>query len=144
MRSQQLPRLNECRLSLDIDNPLLKYHGRVSSQFEFLRKLEFVVVIENEPTYLTEKLLNAIIAGCVPLYLGPPLSEFGVPDDVAVQVNGIKGSFYEAFRYSNPDQIASILLQGRNWITNPKTLSRWGVLSGFDKLSTRIKELAKV
>ncbi len=142
LRSQQIPRLNECRLSLDIDNPLLKYHGRVSSQLEFLRSLVFAVVIENEPTYLTEKLLNAIIAGCVPLFLGPPLSEFGVPDDVAVQVNGIKGSFYEAFRYSNPDQIASVLLKGRNWITNPETLDRWGVLSGFDRLSARIKELA--
>lgn len=143
LRSKQLPRVNQCRLSLDLSNPSLKYHGRVSSQLEFLRSLEFAVVIENEPTYLTEKLLNAIIAGCIPLFLGPPLSEFGVPDGVAVQINGTRGSFYEAFRYSNPDQIASILHQGRNWITNPETLNRWGVLSGFDRLSTRIKELSK-
>ena len=142
LRSQNRPDLKRLYRPLDLGNPNIKYHGRVRSQLEFLRTLKFAVVIENEASYVTEKLLNAIIAGCVPIYLGPPLFEFGIPDDVAIQVNGFGASFYDAFKFSTDDQVNSVLNSGRNWITSTDTLHRWGVLAGFERLASRIKELS--
>lgn len=137
-----VPDFRECHFPMRIKNENLEFLGRVDSQFDFLRTLQFAIVIENEANYVTEKLLNAVIAGCVPLFFGPPLSEFGIPDDVAIQINGLSESFYDALQNCTLEQIDQITLRGRRWITNPSTLERWGVLSGFERLASRIKELS--
>ena len=142
LKSQIVPDFRECHLPLDVKSVGLNYFAQVQSQYDFLKQIDFAVVIENEATYLTEKLLNAVVAGCVPLFFGPPLSEFGVPDDVAIQVNGLRGSFYDAYRSTSQERSASIRSKGREWMSNPVTLERWSVLAGFNRLSSRIRELS--
>jgi len=137
-----VPDFRQCHLPMNVNNKNLSYFGRVDSQFDFLRTLQFAVVIENEANYITEKLLNAVIAGCVPLFFGPPLSEFGIPDDVAIQINGLNQSFFDALQNCSREQIDQVILRGRQWITSTSTLARWGVLSGFERLASRIEELS--
>jgi len=137
-KAQTVPRIASIRAPIDIKNKHLRYHGWVESQFNFMKGLQFVVVIENEASYVSEKILNAIVAGCIPLYLGPPLREFGIPDGVAIQVNGLKGQFSAAFNNASRKQIAEVLEIGRQWITSDDTLSRWGVRQGFNRLAERI------
>ena len=142
LSARVIPDLRESHLPMRVKSKNLKYFGRVDSQFDFLRTLQFAVVIENEANYVTEKLLNAVIAGCVPLFFGPPLSEFGIPDDVAIQINGLNESFYDGMQNCSCEKIDQIILKGREWITSPSTLERWGVLSGFERLASRIEELS--
>lgn len=49
--------------------------GRISNKFEFISKYRFVLAFENEsfPGYLTEKLVDGILAGGIPIYWGDPL-----------------------------------------------------------------------
>jgi hypothetical protein len=42
-------------------------------------------VIENSPDYVSEKLFDVLVHGVVPLYVGPPLEEFGIPSSLVVQ-----------------------------------------------------------
>ena len=51
----------------------------VTNKFEVLAKSDFHIVIENSSTYVSEKLIDAMVAGCIPLYLGPDLGKYGVP-----------------------------------------------------------------
>ena len=44
------------------EGPNLRLHGRVDSQIEFFAQYQFALVIENEATYVSEKILNAIMA----------------------------------------------------------------------------------
>lgn len=60
--------------------------GTVDSTVDTMRLYEVAVVIENEPTYVSEKLFDALAAGCVPVYVGPPLGEYRIPEHLAVQV----------------------------------------------------------
>ena len=50
------------------------FKGVVSGKDEVLSKYRFCLVIENmsERSFITEKIFHAIIAGCVPIYLGAP------------------------------------------------------------------------
>jgi hypothetical protein len=51
---------------------LSNYRGYVSSKIDLLKRYRYCIVMENQrqPGYITEKLLDGIVAGAVPLYWG--------------------------------------------------------------------------
>lgn len=49
----------------------VRFLGRVSSEIEFNSSIKIAIVIENEPTYTSEKLINALLAGSAVVYVGP-------------------------------------------------------------------------
>ena len=53
-----------------------EYCGRVDDKFVELSKYKYALIIENEADYISEKLFDAISAGCVPVYIGYDLSTF--------------------------------------------------------------------
>lgn len=53
----------------------------VTDKFEILSESEFHLVVENSSTYVSEKLIDAMIGGAIPIYYGPPLSDYGIPSD---------------------------------------------------------------
>ena len=52
---------------------------------QVLRSYRVSLVIENELTYLSEKLFDALAAGCIPVYVGPETSEYGIPSALVFQ-----------------------------------------------------------
>jgi hypothetical protein len=50
-----------------------------------MNQYRFSLIIENSLDYVSEKLFDAIQFGTVPIYVGPQLSEFGIPNEVAIQ-----------------------------------------------------------
>jgi hypothetical protein len=42
--------------------------------------------MENEASYVSEKLFDALVYGCIPIYVGPNLEEFGIPQNVAFKI----------------------------------------------------------
>lgn len=51
----------------------ISFVGRVESEIDYLSDCEVALVIENEQTYASEKLLNALLAGCKVVYVGPKM-----------------------------------------------------------------------
>jgi hypothetical protein len=58
--------------------------GPVDSK-SVMNQYRFSLIIENSLDYVSEKLFDAIQFGTVPIYVGPQLSEFGIPNEVAIQ-----------------------------------------------------------
>jgi hypothetical protein len=56
------------------------------SKQEILRTYKYTLVIENDRTYMSEKLFDALIAGCIPIYVGPSVSDYGIPGDLVIEV----------------------------------------------------------
>ena len=54
-------------------NPRVVPKGHNPNFLEILTNREFALVIENQSDYVSEKLLNALLAGCIPIYVGPSL-----------------------------------------------------------------------
>lgn len=64
--------------------PWPSYHGPVKSKIELLKKYKFVICYENAkgiPGYITEKIFDALAAGCVPIYWGAPNINKFVPEN---------------------------------------------------------------
>jgi hypothetical protein len=63
---------------------LQNYRGETSNKIQTMTCYRFALVIENSADYVSEKLVDAVIAGTIPVYVGPKLENFGIPSNVAV------------------------------------------------------------
>ena len=59
--------------------------GQVYDKHSIILNSKFSVVVENSDDYVSEKLLDAIMGGSIPIYYGPNLSKTGIPEDLVVR-----------------------------------------------------------
>lgn len=51
----------------------------VVDKFKVITQSEYHLAIENSSTYVSEKLIDAMVGGAIPIYYGPELSDYGIP-----------------------------------------------------------------
>lgn len=62
------------------------YKGVAQDKLSVMSDYKFALVIENDIDSLTEKLFDAIFAGTIPFYLGPPLERFTSMNEYCIQL----------------------------------------------------------
>lgn len=77
-----------------------KSKGPVEDKLATMSNYKYALVIENSAEYMSEKLMEALFAGCIPVYVGPNPEEYGIPKDLVIwtkpNTTAIKNSFEEA------------------------------------------------
>lgn len=63
------------------------YKGSVANKNKAMSNYKVALVVENSSEFLTEKLFDAWFAGCIPVYLGPPVEAFGIPEHLVFTIN---------------------------------------------------------
>ena len=112
--------------------------GIVDDKHAVLLECEFVAAIENSRSYVSEKLFDAVIAGCVPLYVGAPLPSYGIPAEVAVALPSSALAFVDAVRTLTTEQKDAVLAAGRAWLADDYTWSIWAMPNGMRRLADEI------
>lgn len=74
------------------------YKGRVKDKILTHSKYLVSIVIENSPDYVSEKLFDCIVSKSVPIYVGPPLTDFGIPRELALTTKANFKDIEEAIR----------------------------------------------
>jgi len=69
LMARQIPDLQETFSGI-LKTPR-RLEGFIDDKFEILRNAEISVVIENESDYVSEKVFDSLIAGAIPVYVGP-------------------------------------------------------------------------
>jgi len=59
-------------------------YGMVPDKFDAIERFKVSLVIENSATYVSEKLLDAIAGGTIPVYVGPDISKISLLDGLYV------------------------------------------------------------
>lgn len=136
----QLPDLSKFRLKIKFGIPGINYAGEVMSAVQHLSESRFALVIENEPTYVTEKLFLAIQAGSVPIYVGPPLREFGIPEQIAIPLSANKSAIKKLDLILSDEDMIRISEAGWKWASSPQTLDKWLQRNIFDRLVAYLGE----
>lgn len=79
------------------------FHGPCNDKHELLSRYKFTIAYENTayPGYVTEKVIDAIVAGSVPVYLGAP--------DITEQLPAT--AFIDARAFSSPEAISARMEQ---------------------------------
>lgn len=76
------------------------------------------IVIENSPDYVSEKLVDAISAGVAPLYVGPPLQQFGFPSSVAIECPPQADAIVDALLGLTSERAEELVAFGRHWLAS--------------------------
>jgi hypothetical protein len=104
-----------------------KMVGRVADSIGFLSRHKVAVVIENEATYVSEKLFNALLAGCVCVYVGPPMNPSDFPSGFLIQsppeLDKIQESVVKALLDADPPKREEI----ERWIIESEAAKSWSV-----------------
>jgi hypothetical protein len=61
----------------------INYYGPTENKIETMGHYKYSLVIENSHEYVSEKLIDAILAKTVPLYIGANLEKLNIPPNIA-------------------------------------------------------------
>ena len=95
--SLELPRISGLSLWLQTYS---KSQGPVTKKLQTMSRFKYALVIENSAEYMSEKLMEALFAGCIPVYVGPDPERYGIPKELVIRaepnVHSIKNGLAEA------------------------------------------------
>lgn len=95
--------------------------GTVHAKADAFAVAEISIVIENSSDYVSEKLIDAVCAGVVPLYVGPPLDHFGIPNSLAIQCGPSAEEVLAALLQVTPTRRSEIVAAGREWLMSAES-----------------------
>jgi hypothetical protein len=59
--------------------------SKVKNKQDFLESVQVAIIIENGLDYVSEKIFDCFRAGTVPVYVGPELKVFGIPENTVIR-----------------------------------------------------------
>lgn len=108
--------------------------GTVADKHEILKQSKFNLVIENAPETVSEKLFDALIAGAIPIYIGPNLAKFNLPESLVIETDGSIGHVREVINNYDERKIKEVLKSGSDFITSGQFVNEWAA----DKVNSNI------
>lgn len=111
--------------------------GRVDDKFTELSKYQYALVIENETDYLSEKLFDAISAGCVPVYIGYNLNSFEKLSNCVIQIEPDVTKIIDFFKTNN----TKLYKEKKDYIDNPENYSSDLNIFSLDSSSKKISKI---
>jgi hypothetical protein len=99
--------------------------GPVEDGHRFLGSGTLALVIENDPDYVSEKLINALVAGAIPIYVGPDLDPTNIPESLIVRSEPNPKDIVEAINRLAPTDLRKKGIEISTWIREPLNTNPW-------------------
>ena len=97
----------------------------VQNKSEFLAGYSRCLVIENSVEFLSEKLFDALAAGTYPIFVGPTIENFGLPNWLCSEADPNIASIEEAIRASKMVDLEAWRQDAFNWLTSSDVDRSW-------------------
>lgn len=79
------------------------------------------LVIENEQTYLSEKLFDSLASGCITVYVGPNVVDYGIPNGLVFQAEPTLKSIKEQLEHALKADYQKFQVELTSWMKSPET-----------------------
>ena len=112
--------------------------GSIKSKHEVLQKSKFSLVVENSNSYVSEKLFDALINGCIPIYIGPRLEDVGLPAELAIEGMRSAEDIEGVLQDIGKEKIQSMLLSINSFLRSSLFLDLWTEESVWTRISDEI------
>jgi hypothetical protein len=134
--SLKLPRLSGLDLWFQ-DYP--KSKGPVDDKLKTMSEYKYALVIENSAEYMSEKLMESLFAGCIPIYVGPDPEEFGIPRELVIRAQPSLLSIQEALREANRWDMNEFQTKLRAFLGSSVVRDQWDHTSVYKRLLQKIQ-----
>jgi hypothetical protein len=91
---------------------------------EVLVRHKVSLVIENELTYLSEKLFDTLAARCIPVYVGPDVRDYGIPGSLVFQADSNIRSIEKQISLALKSDYVSFLHELERWLNSSETKAK--------------------
>jgi hypothetical protein len=102
-----------------------RYQGVSFNKKETLSKYQYALVIENSLEYFSEKFFDALVSGCIPIYVGVDLTKFQIPDDFYIKAEPNLDSITEAFNEARRIDYDLWRYRALRWLEDEETKNSW-------------------
>lgn len=96
--------------------------GPIEQKRHALRLAPTTIAIENSLDFVSEKLFDPILCGVVPVYVGPDVSQFGIPHSVALLAPADSRQVVEIVRNASRNQLEEVRAAGLEWVQSGSAL----------------------
>jgi hypothetical protein len=104
----------------------LAYLGSTNDKLKTMSSYKVAIVIENSKELITEKLFDAFFAGCIPVYVGPPLENFGIPDHLYVRAEASVKSLSSAISRALALNYGAWKRKAHQFLSQKQVQNIWG------------------
>ena len=126
-----------------IESKKCNFVGFIDDKITFMNGFRYALIIENDNYRPTEKIFDALMAGCIPIYFGPIFSEDEIPSDIFIRIKSPKkfANFLKMLEDVPESDYTSMRDRGQAWISSVETFERWSENQLMSGLSSRINAL---
>lgn len=116
-----------------------KSKGPVADKLATMAHYKYALVLENSAEYMSEKLMESLFAGCIPVYVGPDPETFGIPKDLVIRAQPNLRSIQEGLAVAenwNIDQFHSKL---RVFLSSSEVRDFWDHKRVFEQILEEVQ-----
>ncbi len=115
--------------------------GAAADKLATLSQYRAALVVENSADYMSEKLFDCLLARCIPIYVGPNPSLFGVPEDLVVHSQANLSGLLDAFQRAKQIDYEAWLASTNRYLNQFETQSAWSAVSVYSKVLSKLDEI---
>jgi hypothetical protein len=99
--------------------------SRPETKLAKMAEYKYALVIENSKDYMSEKLFDAFVAGCIPIYVGPRIENYGIPGDLVIQSEPNLIAICQGLERAKEINFLEFHKNLRAFLTSQETISKW-------------------
>lgn len=114
--------------------------GAISDKQQILQSSKFSLVIENDDSYISEKLIDSLVNGCIPIYRGPRIPSEVMPKDLFLELPKMPKDLIPALEQLSEFEVKRILKKIAEYVSSENFISRWDKRVVFTQCANTISE----
>jgi len=118
------------------------WKGVASNKYKLYEQYKFAIVIENCDDSLTEKIFDAFFNFTIPIYVGPNLRDWGIPEALAIQVNPNISDIKLGIEKAKLKNYQSWKIELKEWLEKEETKKNWSSTEVFQRLIGAINRIS--
>ena len=129
--SLRLPRLSGLSLWFQVHS---NSKGPVEDKLKTMAHYKYALVIENSAEYTSEKLMEALFAGCLPIYVGPDPELFGIPNELVIHAQPSLLSIQESLQAAKGWSTKDFHSKLTEFLGSPEVRDLWEQTRVYERL----------
>ncbi len=119
------------------------WKGAPADKHEIAKSYKFALVIENSKEFITEKLFDSFFSGCIPVYVGPKLEEFEIPNTLYVQAEDNLNSIELAIESAKQIDYIKWGVIKDEWLSRVNVRDAWSADSVHKRIASEIRRFIR-
>jgi hypothetical protein len=117
-----------------------KSKGQVEDKLQTMAHYKYALVIENSAEYMSEKLMESLFAGCVPIYVGPDPEKYGIPKELVIRAQPSLRSIQEALLQAQGWNMNAFHAKLGAFLSSSEVRDLWDHTSVYERLLEKIQK----